>query len=105
MSEHVHETILATPTDGSNEELVTVAAFPDPVEANLARAALDSAGIESFMYGENANSMLPVAFLARLQVRRPDETRARRVLDGADNEPESLSSVTAAEQAAEGEER
>ena len=99
------DTIIATPTDGSNEELITVGSFPDPVEANLARMALESAGIEAFMHGENANSMIPVAFLARLQVRPSDAAAAREVLESAETTPESMESVTAAEMAGEGEPR
>jgi len=101
MSEHTHETIIATPHDGSNQEFITIATFPDPVYANIARTALESAGIEAFMHGENANSMIPVAFMARLQVRRGDEAAARALLDSAEESPESMESVTAAEQAGE----
>ncbi|HVG27809.1 MAG TPA: DUF2007 domain-containing protein [Acidobacteriaceae bacterium] len=85
------------------ENLVTVSVFPDPMTANMARMALESAGITSFMHGENANSLLPVAFAARLQVRPEDEAAARALLEQADNAPDSEESVTAAEMAAEGE--
>jgi len=89
--------------DKSDEEFVTVGTFPDPVDANLAQTALESAGIESFMQGGTANSMIPVAFEARLQVRSEDEAAARAILEGADDDPESMASVTAAEIADEGE--
>jgi hypothetical protein len=82
-------------------ELVTIATFQDPVDVNLARTALESAGIASFTQGETANSMIPVAFAARLQVRPEEEAAARAVLDAADDAPESVESVTAAEIAAE----
>jgi hypothetical protein len=85
--------------------LVTVAELPDPVSANMARMVLDSAGITSFLQGENANNMIPVAFSARLQVRPEDETAAREVLASAVEAPESMEDVTAAERAAEPEER
>jgi hypothetical protein len=78
-------------------ELVTVASFPEPATANVARMALESAGIPVFMQGENANSLLPVAFLATLQVRSEDEVAAREVLSASDFAPESLADVTAAE--------
>ena len=65
----------------TTKELVTIATFPDPVDASLARSALESAGISSFTQGENANSMIPVAFLAQLKVRAEDEAAARAVLD------------------------
>ena len=84
-----------------SDELVTVATFPEPMEANMARSALESAVIEVFLNGETANSLLPVAFTAQLQVRRQDEAAARRLLESADDSPETLESVTAAEQADE----
>jgi len=83
------------------EDLITVATFPEPMEANMARSALESAGIGVFLQGETANSLLPVAFSSRLQVRREDEAAARAVLNGLDDAPESLESVTAAQSAAQ----
>jgi hypothetical protein len=79
------------------ENLVTIATFPEPMEANMARSAIESAGIQVFIQGETANSMIPVAFDARLQVRPEDEAAARSVLDGLELTPESLAFVTAAE--------
>ena len=92
-------------TDDRNLPLVTIDAFPDPVDAGLAQSALEAAGIPSFLQGETANSMIPVAFMARLQVRAEDEAAARAILDGADETPASLEDVTAAEIADEAEER
>lgn len=88
---------------GANEqdELVTIAIFPEPMEANMARSALEAAGIEVFLLGETANSMIPVAFESQLQVHTKDEAEARSLLEAMDNDPESLESVTAAEIAAE----
>jgi hypothetical protein len=71
------------------------------MEANMARSAVESAGIDVFLQGETANSMIPVAFSSQLQVRREDEAAARAVLDGLDDAPESMETVTAAEIAAE----
>jgi Putative prokaryotic signal transducing protein len=62
------------------EELVTIAKFLEPVNAQLAKGMLESAGIESFLQGENANSMMAFAFRARLQVQRRDEAAARELL-------------------------
>ncbi len=45
----------------TTDEMVTIATFPEPMEANMARSALDAAGIESFLQGENAKALLPVA--------------------------------------------
>jgi hypothetical protein len=62
------------------EELVTIARFLEPVNAQLAKGVLESAGITSFLQGENANSMMAFAFRARLQVERRDEVAARELL-------------------------
>jgi hypothetical protein len=87
----------------SEEKFVTVATFPEPMEANMARSALEAAGIEVFLQGETANSLLPVAFSSRIQVRNEDEAAARSLLSAMDDAPESLEDVTAAEIAAEDE--
>jgi hypothetical protein len=83
------------------DELVTIATFPEPMEANMARTALESAGIDVFLQGETANSMIPVAFASQLQVRSKDELAARKLLGALNDAPESMESVTAAEIAAE----
>lgn len=83
------------------EGLVTIAVLADPATANMARMALDAAGIPSFLQGENANNLIPVAFMARLQVRPEDEAAARQVLDSAETAPQSMDDVTAAEIASE----
>lgn len=83
------------------DELVTIAVFPEPMEANMARSALESAGIRVFLLGETANSMLPVAFTSQLQVHVEDEAAARKLLDAMEDNPETMESVTAAEIAAE----
>ena len=85
----------------AQDELVTIATFPEPMEANMARSALEAAGIPVFMVGETANSMIPVAFESQLQVQAKDEAAARSLLDAMNDAPESLESVTAAEIAAE----
>jgi hypothetical protein len=82
-------------------ELVTIATFPEPMEANMARSALEAAGIPVFIVGETANSMIPVAFESQLQVQAKDEAAARGLLEAMNDAPESLESVTAAEIAAE----
>ena len=86
------------PYDGP---LVTVATFPEPAEASLACSVLESAGISFFLRGENANSLVPVAFESQLQVRPEDESAARALLNAAEDSPESLEDVTAAEIAGE----
>ncbi len=66
------------------EEMVTVAKFMEPTEAQMAMGMLQSAGIESLLVGENANNLLALAFRVRLQVRHEDEAAARALLDSAD---------------------
>jgi hypothetical protein len=96
--DRLQEAAAGSPAEG----LVTVAILADPVSANMARMVLDSAGIPSFLQGENANSLIPAAFSAQLQVRPEDEEAAREVLSSADTAPESMEDVTAAEIAGEG---
>ena len=67
------------------EGLITVGRFESPLEAQIAKGMLESAGIETFLVGENANSLIQAAFRVRLQVRVEDETVARAFLAGRDN--------------------
>lgn len=85
----------------TQDELVTVAVFPEPMEANMARSALEAAGIRVFMLGETANSLIPVAFLSQLQVHAGDEQAARALLQAMEDDPETMESVTSAEAADE----
>ncbi len=99
---HNNDEVDATqPVLYSDEELVTVADFPDPATANVARTALESANIPVFMQGENANSLLPIAFGVRAQVRPQDEAAARRLLSDFEVQPETMESVTRAETSGE----
>ena len=59
------------------EEYVTIAEFIEPVFAQMARGALESAGIECFLEGEHANGLIGAAFWAQLQVHRQDEEAFR----------------------------
>ncbi|MDQ2834888.1 MAG: DUF2007 domain-containing protein [Acidobacteriota bacterium] len=68
------------------DKFVTVGKFMEPVNAQMAKGVLESAGIECFLQGENANSMLPLAFRARLLVHRQDEGNAREILGGSGDE-------------------
>ena len=63
--------------------LVTVGRFESPIEAQIARGMLESAGIETFLVGENVNNLLQAAFRVRLQVRMEDERAARAFLSPA----------------------
>ncbi len=75
-----------TPPEG----MVTVGRFEDPVEAQMAKGMLESAGVECFLVGENVNNLLQAAFRVRVQVRVEDEPAARELLASTDEalEPE-----------------
>lgn len=62
------------------EAVVTVASYTEPLEAEMARLRLESAGIETFLAGENARIMEPGLGPLRLQVAAQDEADARAVL-------------------------
>jgi hypothetical protein len=68
------------------DKFVTVGKFLEPVNAQMAKGLLESAGIECFLQGENANSLLGAAFRARLQVHKQDEEAARQILGAAGDE-------------------
>lgn len=74
------------------EGLVTVGRFESPVEAQIAKGMLESAGIETFLVGENANNLIQAAFRVRLQVRVEDETAAHAFLSPAAGADDSASS-------------
>jgi hypothetical protein len=74
---------LRLPQEFDPEQFVTIARFEDPMEAQMAKGLLETAGFECFLQGENANQLLGAAFRARLMVHRKDETDARGLLDGA----------------------
>jgi hypothetical protein len=68
------------------DKFVTVGKFLEPSSAQMAKGALESAGIECFLQGENANSLLALAFRARLLVHQRDEAAAREILGGDGDE-------------------
>src|ERR1700722_9642188 len=68
------------------DKFVTVGKFLEPVNAQMAKGMLESAGIECFLQGENANSLLALAFRARLLVHKQDEETAREILGGGGDE-------------------
>ncbi len=63
-----NERILMTDFVADPDKFVTVGKFLEPVNAQMAKGMLESAGIECFLQGENANSLLALAFRARLLV-------------------------------------
>jgi hypothetical protein len=62
------------------DRLSTVGRFEDPLEAQMAKGMLESAGVECSLVGENVNNLLGAAFRVRLQVRAEDEAAARELL-------------------------
>ena len=59
---------------------ITIARFNEPLEAEMARLRLQSAGIETFLSGENAGMMEPGLGPLQLQVKADDEADARAIL-------------------------
>jgi hypothetical protein len=68
------------------DRFVTVGKFLEPANAQMAKGMLESAGIECFLQGENANSLLAPAFRARLLVHKQDEEAARQLLESEGDE-------------------
>jgi molybdopterin-biosynthesis enzyme MoeA-like protein len=77
-------------TDPTTEGMVTVGRFESPIEAQMAKGMLESAGVECQLAGENVNSLLQAAFRVRLQVLEEDEAAARELMQQAagDKEPD-----------------
>jgi hypothetical protein len=65
------------------EELVTVGTFLEPIEAEMAKGRVESAGIVVFLSGENARMMEPGLGPLRLQVAPEDAEDARAILADA----------------------
>jgi hypothetical protein len=87
-------------TDGfvdDPDKFVTVGKFLEPVNAQMAKGMLESAGIECFLQGENANSLLALAFRARLLVHKQDEAEARELLGSDGDELSETESADDAE--------
>lgn len=76
------------------DAMVEVARFESPVEAQIAKGMLESAGIECELTGEHANTMIQSAFSVQLEVKAGDEAAARELLSRAGEKtgtPEGLS--------------
>jgi hypothetical protein len=71
------------------EQYVMIARFIEPLDAQIAKGVLESASLEYFLHGENANNLLAPAFRSRLMVHKKDEEIARKLLE-TPVEPESL---------------
>ncbi len=63
-------------------ELITIELFRDALEADMAKTRLDSAGITSFLVGENAAMLYGTGLGGlQLQVSPKDEADARSILN------------------------
>ncbi|MGA7886445.1 MAG: DUF2007 domain-containing protein [Acidobacteriaceae bacterium] len=71
-------------------DVVTVASFNEPLQAEMARLRLESAGIGVFLSGENARIMEPGLGPLQLQVSQEDAEDARAILadPGVSEQPE-----------------
>ena len=67
--------------------------FPEPMEAEMAKLRLESAGIETFLSGENAAILSPGLGPLQLQVKPEDAADARAILEDT-GEPGVVSSYT-----------
>lgn len=73
-------------------DMVTVANFVEPMEAEMAKGRLESAGITVFLSGENARIMEPGLGPLQLQVMPEEAEDARAILadPGAETQPEDV---------------
>ncbi len=69
--------------DPNRDEMVAVARFESPVEAQIAKGMLESAGIDCELTGEHANQLITSAFAVQLVVGADDEAAARELLEAA----------------------
>jgi Putative prokaryotic signal transducing protein len=76
-------------------DIVTVARFTEPLEAEMARLRLQSAGIETFLSGENGAILEPGLGPLQLQVNADDEADARAVLSDPGASAEELQQAEA----------
>jgi len=67
----------------------TVASFSNPLEANLAKSRLESAGIRAHLRNEQVHGLLPVSVLEiQLCVHPADMASARDLLESVNHGPE-----------------
>jgi Putative prokaryotic signal transducing protein len=80
---------------GTEAELITIERYRETLDAELAKGRLDSAGITSFLVGENAAVLYGTGLGGlQLQVRPEDEEDARAILNDpgpADGDVETVS--------------
>jgi hypothetical protein len=66
---------------GGRSALVRVARFTDPTEAQFALGAVEAAGIDAVLQGEEANNLYPGMLTTELLVSSADEAAARELLE------------------------
>ena len=66
-----------------DDKLITIAEFNENLEAQMARATLESNGIKAVITGENIKGLLPVDGMlnVELQVFAADAEKAKKLLD------------------------
>jgi hypothetical protein len=72
----------------NNSELVVVHTFSDQFAADVAKSALDAAGIECFVKSDDAGGMRPGMWVGngvQLVVRAEDADRATEILNSSDS--------------------
>ncbi len=80
--------------DEMNEAMVTIERYTDMLQAELAKGRLDSAGIDSFLSGENAGRLYGNGLdSVQLQVAASDEDDARAILNDPGPADGDVSSV------------
>ncbi|MGC2636554.1 MAG: DUF2007 domain-containing protein [Acidobacteriaceae bacterium] len=75
-------------------DVVTIASFNEPLEAEMAKLRLESAGIEVFLSGENARIMEPGLGPLQMQVKAEDEADARAILADPGASPEETAQMS-----------
>ena len=71
------------------QDVVTIATFTEPLEAEMAKLRLESACIAVFLSGENARILEPGLGPLQLQVSGDDEADARAILADPGELPEN----------------
>ncbi|HKR25840.1 MAG TPA: DUF2007 domain-containing protein [Acidobacteriaceae bacterium] len=75
-------------------DLVTIASFTEPLEAEMAKLRLESAGIQVFLSGENARIMEPGLGPLEMQVSADDEDDARAILADPGAPPDTTAQMS-----------
>jgi len=73
------------------DKIVTIAEFPNYIEAEIAKQLLADYGIESIVAGENASNVysIPAIETPRLQIFESQAQKAKEILKSRKNEEES----------------